>query len=111
MKGRALIIKANSLMEWANFDGPVPPGWINKAVGGHIEVVPQFERIKIGGEWRGCVAFCNEDGKLRALPTNGMATSLWATALDMPLEKLMRRDVLVGPVVILFGDKAFLDSL
>jgi len=63
--------------------------------GGYIELVPYFSKY---GRWR-CVAFCEEDGKLKGLPINDHATALW----HAQVAALRGRDVLVGPVVIVSG--------
>jgi hypothetical protein len=65
-------------------------------VDGYIEVVPYWTTY----DGKPCVAFCNEDGKQRALRPNRRATSLW-------YEKLFEQgddvggDFLVGDVVLL----------
>jgi hypothetical protein len=72
--------------------------------GGYIEVVPYFTRYR--GER--CVAFCDEDGKLHGLPVNRVATALWYAQLTEPLAL---RDYLVGPIVIVTGDRELLEEL
>lgn len=69
-------------------------------VGGDIETVPYFTRYQ--GE--PCVAFCNEAGKLDGLPVNRRATILWHG--QRPIN-----DYLVGPIVIVTGDKALMRAL
>jgi hypothetical protein len=71
--------------------------------GGYIETVPYFTKYK----GRPCVAFCDEEGKLHGLPVNQRATALWY-ALE---PRFIGRDILVGPIVIVSGDRALLDSL
>lgn len=71
--------------------------------GGYIEVVPYFDHY----EGRPCVAFCNENGKLDGMPVNERATALWY-AME---PRFMGRDHLVGPIVIITGDRALMRSL
>jgi hypothetical protein len=70
-------------------------------VGGDIEIVPYFTRY----EGKPCVAFCNEHGKLHlGLPVNRRATILWHGQRAI-------NDYLVGPVVIVTGDKQLMREL
>lgn len=46
---------------------------LQKLVGGFIELVPRLTMYNK----RRCVAYCNEDGKSKALPINEKATTLW----------------------------------
>ena len=78
---------------------------LQKAIGGDIEVVPFFARYK----GKRCVAFCDEHGKLDGLPVNQRATKLWYD--QTPLGPYIHPDVLVGPVVIITGDRALLEAL
>jgi uncharacterized protein DUF3846 len=75
---------------------------LQKIVGGSIETIPHF--ITIWG--RRCVAFCNEEGKLKKLIANLPAQHLWAAAYARAAE-----DILVGPVVILAGTDDFLREI
>lgn len=83
------------------------------AVGGYLEAVPGFLSIPYHGVRQACVAFCNEDGKREPLPLNATATELWHQALAPPG---LRRgggltDWLVGPVVVVLGDREFMEEL
>ena len=126
MKGTALTFRpgvADPAVE--QLAGEVPLGWIQERVDGYIEAVPHFDSIEHGGETHRCVAFCNEEGKLKEMPFNNRATVLWDRALrrnytedGKPLypNGLLRPDgnpgdVLVGPIVVLFGDDEFMDEL
>jgi hypothetical protein len=86
------------------------------AVGGDIENVQGFSSIGYDGVVMKCVALCNENGKRERLPINQGATIAWDQALRR--RGLGLRDArgeftecLVGPVVVLFGDRAFMGSL
>jgi Domain of unknown function (DUF3846) len=71
---------------------------LQQIVGGNIESVPHFDVI-----WgRKCVAFCNEEGKLKKLIANLPAQHLWVAAYPKP------GDILVGPIAILAGTPEFL---
>jgi hypothetical protein len=74
--------------------------WIG---GGFIELVPYFTKF----EGKPCVAFCDEDGKHKGMPANTRATDLWY-ALE---PRFMGRDILVGPIVIVTGDKQLMEEL
>jgi hypothetical protein len=78
--------------------------------GGYIQVVPHFTRYM----GKPCVAFCDEEGKLNGLPYNVRASELWygqmpdtfwRTDTGWPL------DILVGPIVIVTGDRQLLRAL
>jgi hypothetical protein len=88
--------------------------FLQGAVGGFIEAVPLFNTIEYKDERRRCVVYCNEEGKLKGLPYNSRATFLWNEALPPPglIDKGgAMADVLVGPIVVLLGDAAFMQSL
>ena len=79
--------------------------------GGYIEVVPFFTSIIVQGKPVHCVAFCDEDGKLKKIPVNRRATLLWDQALRRDHGRALDDDHLVGPIIILFGDGPFLTGL
>lgn len=65
-----------------------------KAVGGYIETIPHFTTYA----GRSCLAYCNEEGRLIALPLNLHATILWRSKLKGKYYPL--RASLYGPIVI-----------
>lgn len=76
---------------------------LQKIVGGYIEVVPYFNRY----DDKMCVAFCNEEGKLKQLPVNMPAQALWMQAVEgRPLN-----DMLVGSIAIVVGPLDFLEEI
>lgn len=84
--------------------------------GGRIETVPYLDRMFIEGEWREVVAFCDEDGKHKRLPVNKQATLIWAQILDNKGMTLRDEegdflDMLVGPIIVLYGDKEFMEAI
>lgn len=117
MQGTMLIYDAAGALD----DPPqrtelsAPPGLeaLQGAVGGYIELVPYFRSIVIDGQMVECIAFCNEYGKREQLKINRRATLLWGAASlrsDNPLVDADGnfKDVLVGPVVVIIGDRDLL---
>lgn len=80
---------------------------MQEAVDGWIELIPYFETYK----GKPCMAFCNEKGKLHGLPYNEPANLAWRVAFHKARGQLPQPEYLVGPVVILTGDKEFLSAL
>lgn len=109
MKGEMIVIADDGLACLENrFELTAPPELEDlqaRVGGGYIEVVPRFNVF----EGKRCVALCNEDGKHLPLIQNTRATQLWADAVKRPFHEL--GDVLVGPIVILTGDKEFMEAL
>lgn len=81
---------------------------LQKLVGGYIEAVPFFLSTPSGEP---CVAFCNEDGKRLRLPFNRAANEAWRTAMERHAGCRPEPDYLVGTVVVLTGNEAFMRSL
>jgi hypothetical protein len=79
--------------------------------GGYLEVVPHWTSIEHGGKRRRCVAFCDEDGKRKDLPVNGAATVTWDFAMRRDKGCGCAPDYLVGNVVVVFGDREFMEAL
>src|SRR4051812_12742777 len=102
MKGKMYVYKTNGEIE--AHDLTAPPGLeaLQAEVGGFIELIPRFNHFG----FMPCIAYCNEEGKIHNLPMNAIATMLWHRALGH-----QPNDVLVGNVVILFGDKEFMRAL
>ena len=74
-------------------------------VGGYIEQVPGFDSY---GGYK-CIAFCNEEGKLKGLPLNFMATKRWHESLkDKGLPAV---DRLSGNVAVVYGDDEFMVAI
>ena len=112
MIGFGLSLNPDGSSTYAQFDAPVSLETLQSAVGGYIETVPGFDRIqppdKLGGTVP-CVAFCNEEGKLEGAPYNAQATQAWADCLKVPLHAMS--DVLVGSIIVLYGDDEFMNSI
>jgi hypothetical protein len=83
----------------------------HRLVGGYIEVVPHWvTNLHNDGHLYDACAVCNEDGKGLQLPVNRLATARWAQAIGMPIHDLVKRDVLVGNIVLIFGDRQFMED-
>jgi hypothetical protein len=115
MNGSMLVMAPDRKPVETKLTAPPDLETLHKHVGGYIEVVPHFQSIV----WprgdtvrRRCVALCNEDGKRLRLAHNNLAELFWCASLaaDFGMSSC-RPDYLVGTVVILFGDAAFMESL
>ena len=91
---------------------------LRAAVDGDLEIVPHWTSIIINGEPCTCVAFCDENAKRpdRHIPMNQRATMLWEGCLNRQGRSLINAhgnwiDYLVGPVVIITGDRELLEAL
>jgi hypothetical protein len=123
MKGTMLIIKPESLVAEESTLSIAPRMHeLQRMVGGWLEAVPGFSSIMHGGQLHHCFALCNEEGKLDRstfpgqtsrrgpLPPNEIATALYqAAAARNPLSVFP--DILLGTVVVLFGDQEFMEAL
>lgn len=88
---------------------------LQTAVLGDIEHVATFNVLKVGERFVPCIVFVNEDGKRNQMPVNAVATLLWSEAVKLTGGNLQSdtgvfKDLLVGPAVILYGDREFLTS-
>ena len=68
---------------------------VSKFVGGMVEVV-QFPN--------GDLLLLNEEGKLMGLPLNPEATTLWRATFDNDNYVTGRKDVVVGPAILIKKD-------
>ena len=113
MKGTMLIFAIDEPMVVRELEGEPPTlPWLKEGIGGgYLEVVPHWTSIKVDGKEHRCWAFCDEDGKLKQLPVNNLATEIW--------DKCMRRtvgcgcgpDYLVGSIAVVYGDPEFMEAL
>lgn len=73
---------------------------LKAAVGGYIETLPYFNKY----QGKRCVAYCNEEGKLKRMPFNIHGQDLWLEALkkkDGSLDHIdINRTILVGNIAI-----------
>jgi hypothetical protein len=120
MKGTMITIRADGSTSLMPVDQSPDLETLKDGIGGgYLEAVPGWKQIPFeNGKLQPCVAFCDEDGKRKQLPVskqlpvNERATKLWFAMLQLetPRHQLFN-DVLVGSVVILTGDEAFMRSL
>ncbi|MEY9560519.1 DUF3846 domain-containing protein [Sinorhizobium fredii] len=99
MLGKMTVLKADGSVEVHEIMKHGRFEWLTEAIGGPYQIVPYFETFN--GE--PCLAFCHEEGKLLGLPINVLANGLWTLFPNY--------DFLVGPVVIVQGDKAFMRGM
>lgn len=126
MKNYFLTVEASGIIHIKTMDGLPRLKSLQDAVGGWLEAVPYFETLD-PNDFHGspelrsrleddgavgpirCFAYCNEEGKLHNLPVNMAATALWRQAQKRAGTFL--GDVLVGDVVILFGNPEWVAEL
>lgn len=118
MEGTAIVYHADGTV---NLHGPLreQPNlkWLKEQVNGYIQLIPLFQKIKIGGIEHECIAYCNEEGKLNLLPFNRTATELWDASIKAINRGTLRdnegkyHDVLVGSIVVVFGDEEFMEEM
>lgn len=85
---------------------------LKEAVEGHIEVIPYFNTVIYGDVVMDCIAFCNETGKLKELPPNQSATRVWAMSIErITGSKQTLKDILVGNIAIVFGDRELMEQM
>ena len=102
MKGTLIIIKVDGSTTKRTYEGRcVPLEDLNRAVGGYLEVVPFFNQFKDNR----CIAFCDEDGRIKNYKINAFATALWHC------QRPDVQDHLVGDIAILWGDREFMEDL
>jgi hypothetical protein len=115
MNGTMLILEPNRPPVAKEMTGPPELEVLQKLVGGHIEKVPHFASIRwprSKEQRRPAVALCNEDGKRLQLAHNNLADLFWCASLaaDFGVASC-RPDYLVGTIVVLMGDRVFMESL
>lgn len=106
MRGTILSINTDGTTRLEEVTDPRILQVLKRIVGGHIEIVPGWDRIVIGEGTRSCVVFCNEEGKLHDLEANPRATFMWYECLGQPTD-----DVLVGNVAVVWGDEEFMREI
>lgn len=107
MRGGALVLRADGSREMHELSSVPGLEQLQAWVGGDdIEMVPMLDPRTIPTpKWsRGLVGFCGEHGKLRGRPLNVEASQLWLRLA--PID-----DVLVGDVVLIWGDAAFMRKM
>lgn len=116
MKGKMYILKTDDTVEEIELMDPPSLSLLQRELGGSIEQVPYWDTLHdVDGDGNDadCVAFCNEEGKLNGLPFNHWATVFWYKCLQKQgfTAAEIRKDFLVGNIVVVTGDKALLGRL
>lgn len=109
MKGQMHIIKPDATVDQIERrDLTAPPGLdaLQSVVEGYIEMVPLMLNFVTPDGLKPCVVYCNEDGRHMDLPPNKTANEMWAES-----DPMLAAYPLVGTVVVLTGDQAFMDAL
>jgi hypothetical protein len=107
MKGKLTVLVPNKRIEIVELDGPVKLALLNDIVGGDIEQVPYWSTY----EGEECVVFSDVEGKQKRLPINKVATGEWYDARVREGVKGKVSDELRGPIVIVTGDKDFMEMV
>jgi hypothetical protein len=76
---------------------------LKEHITGPLEIVPLLDKLGVSR----CIAFCDENGKQKGLEINRAAQALWRLAVGRPITE----DHLVGSIVIVVGDDAFLERM
>jgi len=113
MPGTMITLRTDGSMVLLPLDQPPSLELLKEGIGGgYLELIPGWSRFPLPAEQGGlqpCDAFCDEDGKRKQMPVNQDATAIWHAMLKLggPLIPGWH-DVLVGDVVIVTGDGAFM---
>lgn len=110
MNGTMLIISPGGSIKTSPLTAAPDLERLQEELGGYLEQVSRFDTIMYHDKLRPCVAFCDEEGKLKGKKANIRATQMWTVALGrhgIPSP----HDVLCGNVVIIFGDRELMDAL
>jgi len=111
MKGSIISILPDGTTTEFQIEGPPQLEMLKGAIGGgHLEVVPYLDTVGIKGIVHKCIAFCDEEGKIKGLSFNRVANELWHLA-QLARKRVVISDRLVGPVAIVYGDKEFMEEL
>jgi hypothetical protein len=131
MKGTAIIVTPEGRAIVQEVTTPIPLKFLNDGVGGSIELIPHLNSVMFDKQVRDCVAYVNAYGKGMSLRKNELANFLWDLALarqgisrfeidlayvqptvsDKDHLVIYEKDHLVGSIVILLGDKDFMDGI
>ena len=100
MRGTTHILSADGDEYHAVHDSPLTLEWMQSKVGGPIQEIPGFTSYMR----HPCVAYCDEEGKIKDKPVNKEATMTWRRLTPTS-------DILVGDVLIVSGDSEFMEAL
>jgi hypothetical protein len=114
MRGTLLIFHPYETRppEVRHVNGPPTLELLKEGIGGgYLETVPYFLTIDHDGVRHNCVAFCDEEGKLKQFDHNPEATIRWDQAMRRAVGCGCRPDYLVGQIAVVFGDREFMEAL
>jgi hypothetical protein len=97
------IIHVDGTISIRNLDAAPDHKELHTAIGGYLELIPYLNNYK----GQRCIAYCDEDGKMKGKPLNITACNLWDAALK---GRSRAGDFLVGTIVILTGDREFMEA-
>jgi hypothetical protein len=110
MNGTMLIISPSGSVKTSPLHAVPDLERLQEEVGGSLEQVSRFDSITYRGTTYPCVAFCDEEGKLKGMRPNVRATASWQAALKRHGIGQID-DVLCGNVIIIFGDRELMAAL
>ena len=110
MNGTMLIISPQGSIKTVPLHAVPNLETLQEETGGHLEQVSRFNSITYRGATYPCVAFCDEEGKIKGQKPNYNATKAWQAALTRQGIHALD-DVLCGRVIIIFGDRELMDAL
>jgi hypothetical protein len=112
MQGTIVIFKPDSVEpEVREISEPTLELLKDAIGGGYLEIVPRWNKIAHAGDHHRCVAFCDEEGKLKQLPMNMMATRLWDKCMRQAYGTGCAPDYLAGQIAVVYGDEEFMEAL
>jgi hypothetical protein len=115
MQGTMIVIRPSGSLKKTPLDAEPSLETLKAGLdGGYLEAVPGFNQFPLdNGKLAPAVVYCDEDGKRKQLPINAVATQIWYAILKADGRPLRDgwKDYLVGNVVVLTGDQAFMRSL
>ena len=112
MNGTMLIISPSGSTKTVPLRAVPDLERLQEEVGGSLEQVSSFDSVAYRGTTYPCVAFCDEEGKIKTKQQNIPATKLWINALARHgISSAKLDDVLCGKVIIIFGDRELMDAL
>jgi Domain of unknown function (DUF3846) len=100
VEGTIIIIPADGAVKTWHITEVPTLEFLQKEVGGWLELIPRFNACVAGP----CIAFMDEEGAMKDLPVNRIASDLWKGCWDKAIP-------IRGNVVVIAGDKEMLASL
>ena len=85
MRGTMITIGTDGGVEAVHLREPPKLEDLQKAVGGSLELVPYWSDYFHEGALHRCLVYCNEEGKIKNLPPNPKAQTLWERSFGRPL--------------------------